>query len=256
MYKRINYVLIIIFLLTLGINSCSVGNKLKYSERTLLLLDSTVVADSAILKLVEPYKNEIDRTMNAVLVVSAQALVKSQPEGLLGNIVADLTLETCNYNYQPEDGELADICILNNGGLRTSLPKGEITRGKVFELMPFENEIVVLTLSGENTLNLLKYIAKVGGIPVAGFKMGIKDDEPKDIIIGGKPFDINRNYKVVTSDYLASGGDKMYFFNNPINYEYVNKMLRDAIIEYFTAIGEKNEELVVKFDDRIYYATE
>jgi 2',3'-cyclic-nucleotide 2'-phosphodiesterase (5'-nucleotidase family) len=103
---------------------------------------------------------------------------------------------------------------------------------------------------------MIKYIAKVGGVPVAGLKLGIKDEAPEEILISGNPIDINRNYKIITSDYLAGGGDKMFFFNNPIKYEKLNLMMRDAIINYFTEMGKLNKELVVKYDNRIYYVAE
>ena len=109
----------------------------------------------------------------------------------------------------------ADICLLNNGGLRTTLPKGNITKGRIFELMPFENELVVLTISGEKTQGLFDFLARVNGMPLAGAEMGIDNKNPVSIIIGGEAFDPGKTYRVLTSDYLAEGGDKMRFFLDP-----------------------------------------
>ena len=63
----------------------------------------------------------------------------SSPESLLGNFVTDL----CLRQYS----NIADICVMNNGGLRSNLTKGEITRGDIYTLMPFENELVILEFS-------------------------------------------------------------------------------------------------------------
>src|SRR5690606_26389461 len=104
--------------------------------------------DSSILKLYAPYKVKIDSLMNRVIIISDMDMVKNTPEGLLGNITTDATLLQVNAVYS-EKKQPVDFCFMNNGGLRASLPKGEITVGNIYTLMPFDNEAVVLTLSGE-----------------------------------------------------------------------------------------------------------
>ena len=59
---------------------------------------------------------------------------------------------------RPSNNHHIDFCLLNNGGLRTSLPQGNITRRKIFELMPFENELVVVTISKEKMTDLKAYL--------------------------------------------------------------------------------------------------
>jgi 2',3'-cyclic-nucleotide 2'-phosphodiesterase (5'-nucleotidase family) len=142
---------------------------------------------------------------------------------------------------------------MNTGGLRTPLPKGAIKKSKVFELMPFENELVVLTLSGEKTFEMFQFIAKKGGIPVSGFKMGIKDSNVVSVKVGEIKFDKSKKYRIVTSDYLANGGDKMIFFNNPLKRVSLNLKVRDAIIEYMFEETKKGNKLKSKLDSRIYF---
>jgi 2',3'-cyclic-nucleotide 2'-phosphodiesterase (5'-nucleotidase family) len=124
------------------------------------------------------------------------------------------------------------MCILNNGGLRTALPKGEITRGKIFELMPFENELTVITLTGSNAMRMFEYLAGSGGAPVAGIKMGIDNGKPVHVYLGTESFDSLKTYRVVTSDYLANGGDKYSFFKQPLAREDLGIKVRDAIIHF------------------------
>ncbi len=130
---------------------------------------------------------------------------KGYPEGLLGNFVADLILKKARdycirtgSDLDPKKLRGVDFCVLNNGGLRASLPKGEITRGNIFEVMPFGNEVVIVTLSGEKTKELLDFIAQRGGMPISGMKIGIRDHMPVNIMIDGKPFDIKNNYRIAT----------------------------------------------------------
>jgi len=196
--------------------------------------------------------------MNEVLVISAEEFPKERgkPETKLGNLVADLSLEVANELYKPIDNDSINFCLLNFGGLRTSLPKGEITRGKIFELMPFENELVVVTVNKDNYYSFLEYIYTSGGQPISG-DISIRK-EGDDIVMDFIDKFKNRrkkktSYKILTSDYLANGGDNMKFFLNPIKTEPVGIKLRDAIIKYCKDQHKKGKELVSNLDGRITF---
>ena len=83
--------------------------------------------------------------------------------------------------------------------------------------------------------------------------MGIKDDKAVDILVNNMPFDESKNYCVVTSDYLANGGDKMSFFNDPIKKVNINYLVRDAIIFYIKEQNSKKKVIDSKLDKRIYF---
>lgn len=219
---------------------------------------ATAQSDSATHSILAPYKLGMDSIMNEVVGQTSEAMPKERDksETLLGNFVADVCLEKGNSAYKPEDGIPGQVCILNNGGLRSSLPKGNITRGNVFELMPFDNEIVVVTISGSKMWELIKYVAASGGVPVAGMKMGLKADKtPGAVFINGVAFDSTKTYKIVTSDYLASGGDKMSFLKEPLRIEQTGYRIRDAILDYFLATKKQGTIVTPKLDGRIYYET-
>jgi len=195
--------------------------------------------------------------MSKVLVISNEDFPKERgkPETKLGNLVADLSLEIANKLYQPIDGNNIDLCLLNFGGLRSSLPKGEITRGKIFELMPFENELVVVTITEANFIKLLTYIKDVGGQPISGeiklsFNDNNKEEENLKQLLDKSG---TSEFKILTSDYLANGGDKMNFFLNPAKIETLGVKLRDAIIEYCISENRKGNKLVGKLDGRISF---
>lgn len=235
--------------------ACKPHARITKTETTVIPIDSTTVIneDTSALRIITPFKEKMDAQMNGVLVYSDMALIKSMPEGLLNNFVADVVLKVANENYMPEDNHKVDMCLLNNGGLRSSLPKGVITMGKVYELMPFENGMVVVTLSGENANKMFSYIAKQGGMPISGFVMGIKDTSAVDVTINGNPFDITKQYKVVTSDYLSNGGDKMNFFKSPLQTEDLGIKVRDAIIDFMKKENQKGNTINAKLDNRVHY---
>jgi len=153
--------------------------------------------------------------------------------------------------YKPVDNITATICLLNNGGLRAQLPKGKITRGNAYELMPFENAVVILTLSGDKTKQMFQSLVDNNGAPFSGVTIRSKGKKITDLRIGGQPFDVNKNYKIITSDYLAAGGDKYDFFKDPVKTETLNYKLRDAIIDYMIAENKKGSTLKGKKDGRI-----
>ncbi len=214
--------------------------------------ENTPEDDLAAATLIKPYRLKLETEMNTILAISEQEMFKGVPEGILGNFITDLTLEKGNeYCVKNKIGR-ADICLLNNGGLRTTLPKGDITKRRIFELMPFENELVVLTLSGEKAQGLFDFLARVNGMPLAGAKLGISNKKPVNILVGEEKFNPKKTYRVLTSDYLAEGGDKMRFFLDPIKRENVGNKLRDVIIEYVAEQGNMGKPLSAKLNGRIY----
>lgn len=228
---------------------------------TSLKLDSTIADNKQVRDLIAPYKTKLDAEMNEVLVISSEEFPaeRGKPETKLGNLVADLSLEVANQLYKPTDNDSIDFCLLNFGGLRTSLPKGPITRGKIFELMPFENELVVVTINKKRFINFNWYLYESGGQPVSNIKTKkIHMEEMSKITYGpfifkNDKYSSNNEFKILTSDYLANGGDNMIFFLNPIKTEPVGIKLRDAIIQYCIEQNKQGNQLVGKLDGRITF---
>lgn len=220
--------------------------------------DSVAQHDTAIEAILNPYKIRLDSVMDEVIGTTTVALPneKGKTETLLGNFVADVVLSKGNAHYTPADGKPAQVVVLNNGGLRASLPQGAITRRNVFELMPFDNEIVVVTLSGSKMWELVRYVAVAGGVPVAGMTLKMHPDKSPDVVlINGVPFDSTQTYKVMTSDYLAYGGDKMTFFKDPLKYETTGYLIRTAILDTFEEKHKAGIAVTPVLDGRIQYET-
>jgi len=243
----------ILVLIAVFIFSCSTATRIKKVEFASVELNAQTASDADFEKMVNPYKNKMDSIMNDVLIVSEKALTKGLPESNLGDFTSDAVLKKTNDFYKPADNKKVDFCLLNNGGLRSEMPKGNITRGHAFSLMPFENSIVVLTLSGEKTQQLFEYIVQNNGAPFAGATVKAKGKKITELKIGGQDFDVTKTYKVVTSDYLSVGGDKYDFFKNPLKSESLDYKLRDAIIDYLVEENKKGNALNVTIDGRIKY---
>src|SRR5690606_26398936 len=173
---------------------------------------------------------------------------KNAPETRLGNFFADALLTEVK-KYEPA----ADFSFGTKGGLRIELQKGDITVGNLFELMPFENELVLLELSGKSVAQLAQFIAATGGQPVAGLRMRIKEGKATGITIGGKPLDVSRTYKLITYDYLANGGDNSRGLNNPVNRINLGQKVREALITYVNEQTQAGKHINTQLDERIIH---
>jgi 2',3'-cyclic-nucleotide 2'-phosphodiesterase (5'-nucleotidase family) len=106
----------------------------------------------------------------------------------------------------------AQVALTNGGGLRADIPAGELTYGRLYEAMPFDNRFAIVDLKGKHIRRLVaSNLQRGSGINAWGgltAKARCKNNKlAVEIMIGGKPLSDEANYKVVTSDFLASGGD-------------------------------------------------
>lgn len=211
-------------------------------------IDETLPVDSTIISYYLPYKQQLETEMNRVVGHTAVSLTKpgDSPETLLGNFFADALLEE-GKKMEPRIG----LSFGTKGGLRRELHKGEITIGDMFELMPFENELVVLELSADHIRRLVDFIIASKGQPVAGLQLHIRNGQAEKILIGGSPIHADSTYHLVTYDYLANGGDNLRGLDNPINRMDLGKKVRESLIDYVIRHTENNEMIHAKIEGRI-----
>ncbi len=209
--------------------------------------------DSLAESIVKPYRDSIDHDMKKLVGVTSSALVKGKPESKLTNMVSDIILNyASDYCTKQHLNIHPDAAYVNYGGLRASLPQGEITVGHVFELMPFENEIVMIKVSGESIRKMAEKIAARGGEGVSKLKLGIKNETVGTLTIGGKAVDPQAAYWLVTNDYIANGGDQMSMFINPLEKINTKAKIRDVLIQTLAEMYKKDGVIDVKEDGRIY----
>lgn len=186
---------------------------------------------------IAPYRDRIKKDLDNVLAYAPATLEKStgQWQSPLGDLLANVTLAKTNPIFRQREAKNIDLCILNHGGIRAPLNKGDVTTRSAFEIMPFENTTVVVAITGDKILEFTKYFVKEKKPhPVAGITFTISaNNEVSDIRIKGQPLNLTKVYYVVTSDYLSSGGDNMTFFSNPVKIYDLEYKLRNVFIDYF-----------------------
>lgn len=220
-------------------------------QRQQLAISQSLAGSPKVDALIRPYKDSLSKVISAPLAYSAEVLTKDTVEGLLGDFVADGLLAFCRSR-----GVKADLLFTNNGGLRSALPKGVVRIGDIYEVLPFENELVVMTLSPNEFLKLLQYAAARKNLAFAGmrWKLDRKTGRPREIQIvsaSGQAtlWDEKSSITVVTSDYLAKGGDQMAFLNG-IPFIPQKITLRDALIQFLQSQGQ-NFLISIKKDFRL-----
>ena len=223
------------------------------SEKNIQNEPTSYVSDSAIVMLVAPYKQSLKEDMSRVIAISKADMVKAKPESNLTNFLADLLMEegdtyckTNNKSFSP------DMAFVNYGGIRSSLPKGNITVENIFELMPFENVLVLLKISGETMQQFIERIAERGGDGIAGIKLGIKNGTVGKLTIGGKPFNKKQDYWLVTNDYIAAGGDDMKMLTDRKEYINTGLKIRDLIINNLSEDYRAGKTIQEQLDGRFY----
>jgi 2',3'-cyclic-nucleotide 2'-phosphodiesterase (5'-nucleotidase family) len=236
--------------LLLLLSSCWVHQPLRYNytgNTTTIEINNNTIKDSIEqLSMLTPYRATLDKTMNAIIGETKTELKKAKPNGSLGNLVCDAML----WKAKQIDSTVC-LAVANYGGIRIpSIPAGNITLGKVYELMPFENTISIIPVSGAFLDTLCQKIAKAEGMPISGFTMDIDNKKATSILIGNEKLDFSKTYSIAVNSYMAAGGDDCEFFI-PMKKNTTNALIRDAILNYIKECNAKNLPLEGKDGKRI-----
>ncbi len=205
-------------------------------DTALLSVDSTLdnVQDSAYIAYLEPIREEMESQLSVVLGVAPEALGVYQPESPMLNWSSD----ALHAMAEKVTGERVDVAVVNRGGLRCEWQAGNITRRSVYELMPFDNELVILTLTGEDMLLLAKNCVEQGGQGVsATMRVRGKNGQAVSVTLNGKEIVKEAYYYVATSDYLSGGADGLTALTHFVDRKMTGKKIRDLYMDYVQQQG-------------------
>lgn len=206
-------------------------------------------------EIIEQGGNAVDSIKAPILGRAAATLTVAPPESSLMNFAAD----ALHTEAERVSNEKIDIAITNKGGLRSELHEGEITFGDIYNIFPFENRLVLLTLNGEEVEQLLDEIAKAGGEPISGAEMTIATDgTSKKAIktkVGNRAIDPKREYRIATSDYLAQGNDGLKTLAKGCNKREYSNTIRDLMVEHVKRAESEGKSINATVDGRIKIET-
>ena len=189
-------------------------------------------ADKNVVKIISKYKDSIKDELNKVISKASEPL-SNQPQDGSYNIPLTYTLADILKNITS-----SNVALLNSHGVRSSLPSGDITYSMIYGVMPFDNMVVTLDISGKKLLALIKHslsLKEGGQIGVfAGAEISVHGNgRIKQVLIDNKPLNPKKTYKIATIDFLITGGDG-FIFKDIKNYKDSSVPVREFIVNYWS----------------------
>ena len=214
-------------------------------ELRLVSAASGAQIDPNVAHIVDKYETQIKTEFSKVIGTAAADLTRDRAgESCLGDIITDAMREASG----------AGIAFQNAGGIRADIPRGPITMEAVFTTLPFEDDMVTMNLTGEQIRELLeKSVLSEKMLQVSGMRIVYDLSKPvgakvASVELAGKPMEPRETYRIVTNDFLASGGDQFNIFKQGRNIS-VGPPLRDAVADYI----RKNSPINVQARNRIIF---
>ena len=206
-----------------------IDSKLKGIESRLIPLE-TAEPDPSIVKILEPFEAKLNETLKQVLGQAAGDLSRSTAqESHIGNLVADAV--------RAKTGTA--IALINAANVQAGIRKGPITSGTLLEVLPFENTLVTMRLSGAQIKRILgRTVMSLSGVRV---KLDASKPEGKRLVSArledGTPLRDKDLYTVTTNDFLLMGGDGFTEFAGGMDVEDTGILMRDALAEHIARLG-------------------
>lgn len=222
---------------------------LSSADATRLPFDG-LTADTQVKAIIDKAQTEIAPVKNAILGSTVRELSHDRDGeqlSLLGQWTADVMREATN----------ADIAFQNAGGIRTNIPAGNITMGKLYEVFPFDNTLVTVEMTGAQVMKVLHHGIKnsnVNMVQFSGLKVvydGSQGDDQRIVatLADGRPLDLTKTYKLVTNDFMAAGGDNFIMFKDGNHQTDTYIPLRDMFvmaIKKLTVIDFKGDDRFIE----------
>ncbi len=242
---------IVIFITVLSLFSCREQSlQLSEIQGRQIPIANTITAADSIEQFVEPYRKHVNKELDAPLSYAAYDITKSdgQYNSSAGNLMADIVYERANPVFKSRTEKEIDFVVLNHGGIRSMISQGDVTARTAYEVMPFENTIVVLEMQGRAVRDLISHLIRANRPhPISGLQIVLDQKGTlASVNIQGRPYNESRIYYVATSSYLATGGDDMGFFKQGQNGIDLQYKVRNAMIDYF----KETDTLKPVVDDR------
>jgi 2',3'-cyclic-nucleotide 2'-phosphodiesterase (5'-nucleotidase family) len=222
-------------ILTICIACHPLGRIDNYEAENLPLSDSLYI-NPKLENIVAPYREDLHEQMSVKIAYSESGISHSRTaiESEMGNWATDIVY-SFGYEFMKQNNTDFDsincFAIMNRGGYRSSITKGNVTIGNIYEVMPFDNEIVVVKIEPRLVKHIINYLFQQNGQPVSNAQFLLSSNSGK-MYINNKLYDYSKPVCVVTSDYLAKGGDNMSFLTDNLSYTPTGILVRDAIISY------------------------
>ena len=220
------------------------GKIVAYEGRLEEIRPEAAHMDESVAAMVNCYAADIDHAMKVTIGQACRDLdgeyVRFR-ETNLGNLVTDAMREASG----------ADVALMNGGGIRKSLKKGDVSLSDIHSMLPFDNYMIVITLRGQDLVKILEHglaraeAGKGAFLQVSGIKVSYDVQAPagrriKAVDVAGRILDEKKEYTIAVNDFMAAGGDGYMLLKSVTGGIKADKgrMVRDLVAEYIRARGE------------------
>nr|WP_293301035.1 5'-nucleotidase [Allomuricauda sp.] len=225
--------------------SCKEGpQQLSKIEGKQLPINASLEEVDSIASFVAPFRNRINEVLDSTLAYAPKPFLldDGKRNTSMGNLMADIVFEEAAPLFKSRTGNDLDFVVLNYGGVRSIISEGNVSARNAYEVMPFENRIAIVEMSGSAVRELISFLINATRRhPFSGMQIVLdKKGSLESVNIQGMPFDENRTYFVGTSDYLVQGGPSIGFFKDTLSTTDIDYFLRNAIIDHFRKVDTLN----------------
>ncbi len=212
-----------------------VGVRIDTAGSLFRIVGDSIEAAGDIAEMIAPYRSQLAEGLGDVLGHATAPFVKADPEGELDNLVADALLAEARLLSR----DTVHLAFINEGGLRVPIAAGPVLMRTAYELLPFENYVTVLELSGAEVERLADEIAATDGEPIAGWSMELAGLDATNVRVGGEEIDTARIYRLATVDYLVNGGGSwtVLWEVGARPREELDALIRDLFVSYVRRRG-------------------
>jgi 5'-nucleotidase/UDP-sugar diphosphatase len=226
-------------IMRLKVDACKGGSSL-LEESVKPTFSEGVEPNKAVASMVESFQKKFAGDLDRVLAVAAEPITRGRGESALGNLICDIMRGAVG----------AAVAYENSGGIRADLGKGPVTGGEIYRIIPFDNTIVTMYLTGKQVKEALEQgTTENGVVQVSGIHYSYR---PKDspgqrikavTLEDGRPISPTKLYLVATNDFMANGGDRFRVFKEGKKIRNTQILLRDAVISWMEARQGAGKEI-------------
>ena len=236
LHKSLRLALLLSLIIGCGLVQAQPAYTMQYSVVT---LDSTYAhhPDANMQAYINQHKAKLDSAMDQQIGFCLNPLSSYAPQSPLSNLLTDILYDIGNHYCLEHTGRPADMSLLNFGGIRTSMPAGKITVGTIYNILPFDNTIVIILLKGSELRKMFESKTLTSCQPYSHAQVYYEDNKPKMIKVNHRKLNDNKLYRLVTIDFIQTGGDKIL---EGVQFEEViptNYLLRTAVMDYIRNNG-------------------
>jgi len=222
------------------LSSCKKDVHLYKIEGQQINISDSLQTNSEIENFIKPYRDNVNKNLDSILAYAVDTYSKSDGDynTAIGNMMADAVYTEANPIFKSRTGEDIDFVLLNHGGIRSIISKGNVTTRTAYEVMPFDNSTVVVKLKGAQVKELIDYLVKAKRAhPISKLNIVLDaDGNFKSAGLNGEALDYSKTYYVATNDYLYNGGDRMNFFKTNDSLYVLDYKIRNVLIDHFKKI--------------------